>query len=78
MKRIILTILLLGVIIIGLTGCGSNTENRGTINSIVNYEEKITFQPYSVPISIPYRHRPLTERENLTNRLIKVLKKDFS
>lgn len=41
-------------------------------------EEKITFQPYSVPISIPYRHRPLTERENLTNRLIKVLKKDFS
>ncbi len=43
MKRIILTILLLGVVIIGLTGCGSNTENVESINNIVNYEEKITF-----------------------------------
>ena len=39
MKRIILTILLLGVVIIGLTGCGSNTN----IGDNANYEEKITF-----------------------------------
>lgn len=43
MKRIILTILLLGVVIIGLTGCGTNTQNIGNIDNNVNYEEKITF-----------------------------------
>lgn len=39
MKRIILTILLLGVVFIGLTGCGSNIN----IGDNVNYKEKITF-----------------------------------